>query len=164
MKIYKNVLPIDLLDDVKKEVTEMLKQNVWASSQLRWDRNLLIGITGDCGMAIIPTETSNRLADVLKSYLPSCDSLTFQYFAWKSNGGIALHSDNNKKFGATIYLNKEWDKNFGGIFLWEENGELKGLSPEHNTMVLNDEKQPHMVTPVSPLVPNFRFTIQIWGN
>jgi len=48
---------------------------------------------------------------------------------------------------------------------FEENKRLKttAITPEYNCMVLNNSKQMHRVTAVSPLAPSPRMTIQIWG-
>jgi hypothetical protein len=54
-----------------------------------------------------------------------------------------------------------------GVFLYkdkEKTGpEWTALLPEHNTMVVNDNKEQHMVTAVSPYSTDLRYTIQIWG-
>ena len=52
--------------------------------------------------------------------------------------------------------------------MWEddiskERGVTNALWPKKNMMVLNDEKEEHWVTTVSPLAP-LRCTLQIWGH
>ena len=41
--------------------------------------------------------------------------------------------------------------------------DIHGVIPQQNTMVINDKNEYHMVTPVSFDVPEYRYTIQIWG-
>ena len=67
-----------------------------------------------------------------------------------------MHDDNGR-YGCTIYLNKEWDINWGGIFIWYDGEELKALNPTYNMMVLNTHNEDLMVTTVSPFSDDFRF-------
>ena len=39
---------------------------------------------------------------------------------------------------------------------------MKAIAPKRNMMVLNDKREFHSVTPISPLCKEFRCTIQIW--
>ena len=48
--------------------------------------------------------------------------------------------------------------------LVEDAHEWSALLPNCNTMVLNDNHESHMVTPLSPYSTDFRYTIQIWGT
>ena len=41
---------------------------------------------------------------------------------------------------------------------------MRALSPSKNTLVLNDEKEVHFVTTISPECPQYRVTLQIWGK
>ncbi len=53
--------------------------------------------------------------------------------------------------------------NYGGILLYEESDGWKAFNPSYNSMVVNDSKQNHMVTQVSPLAAQNRYTLQIFG-
>ena len=55
----------------------------------------------------------------------------------------------------TLYKEKE---SSGSAHEWS------ALLPNCNTMVLNDNHESHMVTPLSPYSTDFRYTIQIWGT
>ena len=56
--------------------------------------------------------------------------------------------------------------NFGGLFVWKDDDSdiMKAIAPQKNMMVLNDEKQHHLVTSISPLSKEFRVTLQIWTH
>jgi hypothetical protein len=45
---------------------------------------------------------------------------------------IPWHDDANHKASCTIYLNSQWDHNWGGYFLYEERGVTKALTPTYN--------------------------------
>ena len=163
MKFFSDVLDQETMDLVTQDLNNSLSQNVWRSSQLCWSRQVLEKITGDCSIAFVNDNISNKIEKCLVEKLPTAEKVMFQYYVWKQNSGIALHNDKAHGFGATIYLNKNWDINSGGIFLWKENNCLKGFCPEYNNMVVVDKKELHLVTPVSPLSNEFRYTIQVWG-
>lgn len=170
MKIYKNAISPQSCYDCIKEFRSNREKNVWSSSTLKWTSQLKSCITGECLSFYLSDELKEKVEDEIKEYLPEYESLTIQFFCWMPNSGISLHNDGGHKFGATIYLNSPWLAEWGGIFLWHENvndsagGLLSGLVPSVNTMVVNDSKQFHMVTPVSPRSPDLRLTLQIWGK
>ena len=45
---------------------------------------------------------------------------------------IPWHNDEKYALTGTIYLNQNWHKDFGGLFLYEDNLEIKALIPEYN--------------------------------
>ena len=164
MKIYHEVLPKPLLQECIDEVLKLMWERCWGSSMIRWDPVLKKGITGDSIHTYIPDETKTKIVESVKEYFPPGSKYDMQYFIWLPNSGIAQHDDTAHEYGATIYLNRTWDKNMGGFFLWDDGDPviMKAVSPKSNMMVVNDSNQMHMVTPVSPLAPNPRCTIQIW--
>lgn len=173
MKIYTEVLSESLLYKCKDDlVNNKLKQPVWSSSSNIWDFKLLKNIEGVCIQTLI---TDNEIIENLKEELsPAFEELnykdlTFQYYVWDSHSGISLHNDYSYSFGSTIYLNKTFCPEDGGLFLWRDSEcpterVYKALVPDENMMVLNDEKEYHLVTPVSPHAKEYRCTIQIWGT
>lgn len=163
MKLIKNVLDQETMNNVKKDINESFSQNVWTSSQLLWPKNILKKVTGDCSICYVKESIAEQIKNCLVGKLPPAEKFIFQYYIWKQNSGISLHDDSGYKYGATIYLNNDWDINAGGIFIWKESDELKAFCPEYNSMILNDKQEFHLVTAVSPLASEFRHTIQIWG-
>ena len=167
MLIYRTVLSDNTLQAIDQEQQNLTLQPQWQSSALHWQNVLLEGIDGEC----LSTEVSSNLKELILNdiakLLPPTSNLMIQHYLWMRNSGIAWHEDSHKKFGATIYLNKEWHVNWGGIFLYAvENrspqDELKAVFPAHNTMIVNDLQEYHAVTPVNVKV--VRTTLQIWGT
>ena len=81
--------------------------------------------------------------------------------------GIANHNDSHVGLGATLYLNKFWDINWGGLFVWKDKDEkkeykLNAIFPKQNMLIINDECELHLVTPTAATIPYPRITIQIW--
>lgn len=86
------------------------------------------------------------------------DNIMLYY--WTRYSYIPWHNDNSKYEGAiTIYLNREWDPDFGGYFLYEEGDEIKALPPKKNFAVMQYGSLMHCTTPVN-FSGDLRFTVQ----
>ena len=80
---------------------------------------------------------------------------------WGRGSYITAHPDLNYSKAITIYLNKQWNYNDGGIFHWQnfESKEWNSISPTFNKAVINESGIMHGVSPVQS---NFRITLQIF--
>lgn len=165
MILYKNVLSSDLLNDCINELENNKSQKCWQLSNFIWPNHILVGVTGICTISNISDQLQIRIKNELSSLneLFSRYRTYCQFYMWNAYSGISSHNDYIYQFGATIYLNKNWNIDHGGVFLWDENGETLAKVPEYNSMMLNDSKQTHRVTTITPNAPEPRMTIQIWG-
>ena len=122
-------------------------------------------LTSDEFIVTTPVKENNN--DIIEEILPHVPNdikkISTSYHIWQPNSGIAIHDDGSYRFGATIYLNPEWHPNYGGWFIWRDKDidEWKVILPIENTMVVNIDKEEHLVTPVTQ--NQFRVTVQIWG-
>lgn len=82
------------------------------------------------------------------------------YF-WTPGSHISWHNDGVHKGGLTIYINDYWNRNDGGLFLYEDNNEIKGIIPEKNLAIEQVGGVPHAVTCLTKNSP-IRVTIQIF--
>jgi len=170
MKIYRNCLTESLCDECINEFNSIKGEKVWGVSSMFWEPGLKVGVVGDCISTVLNENLSKKVENKLQKILPEYDSLLIQLYCWLPNSAISIHDDRDYKFGATLYLNRDWNANWGGIFLWQENdydienGLFSGFTPSYNTIVINDSKQKHMITPISPKCDESRLTIQIWGK
>ena len=166
MKLIHNALSDDLHQKCVEEIDSNLKKQVWGSSALNWNPQLLEGLSGSC-MATGPSDDlKTELEEWLKPQLPPYSELVIQLYVWQPNSGIAIHNDGGHNFGATVYLNEVWHPNAGGWFIWKdkETEEWKTILPEKNLMVVNDTREYHLVTSLSSFASPFRLTLQIWGD
>jgi len=174
MKIFVDALSDELLEACKTDlVSNKIKEEVWGSSLFKWETDLLKNIDGPCMTTPITNESiverlEKELSVIFKNY--NYNSLSFQYYIWNSYSGISLHTDEDYVFGAVLYLNTN-SVHDGGLFMWktEEDYEneidfFKCLVPEENLIIVNNEKELHMVTPISPHAKDFRCTIQIFAT
>ena len=163
MKIHRNVLSEELLEHCIQELVTLSQERVWGSSTIIWSQDLLEGVSGSTLITSVNPVTKERIIKCISEYYPDNTEYIIQYYIWQHNSGIACHSDECYESGATIYLN-DWNMNFGGLFVWKDDNSdiMKAIVPQKNMMVLNDEKQNHIVTSVSSLSKGYRLTIQIW--
>jgi hypothetical protein len=166
MKFFENVLSDDLLKACEVERAARLSGFGWKLSDFAWSKDILVGITGTCASTHVSAPLKTAIASHISRYLPEHDDLTIQHYVWMRGSGISRHNDGGYRFGATIYLNRTWNPDYGGIFMWEpdgSDGDLRVACPAFNTMALNDGKLFHRVTPVSQIAPEYRLTLQVWG-
>ena len=164
MKFYEYVLSEELITWITNEREELKFKQAWNCSELFWDDNIKTGVTGVCAASHVSPELYDAIFDHMKPYLPEYDNLFVQHYIWFRGGGICMHDDGKHKFGATIYLNETWDMAYGGIFIWQDGDEYKAVCPKKNMLAVNDDHTNHMVTSVSDLSSEPRYTIQIWGK
>tara|TARA_B100000131_G_scaffold260644_1_gene256540 strand:+ start:118 stop:621 length:504 start_codon:yes stop_codon:yes gene_type:complete len=167
MRVIDNVLSDDLISRCREEVDIKISNNemCWASSSLLWSEKVREGVTGSCLASLTSEEINESIIEEILPHVPDdVKQISTRYYIWQPNSGIAIHDDGSYRFGATIYLNPEWHPNYGGWFIWRDKDidEWKVILPIENTMVVNIDKEEHLVTPVTQ--NQFRVTVQIWGS
>jgi hypothetical protein len=175
---------ISILTDVLSEgyIEQLLAWNeqtktgdVWASNQTKWVDVLKYATGGTILSRALPDEWKNPIYYELANrgkldYLPHSSSAIF-YIGY-STSCVNWHPDYADYDAMSIYLNKEWDSNWGGWFAWTE--ENKGVdeygynpkqgqfySPQYNTAVHSTEREWHCTTPLSTTAPP-RISIQLF--
>lgn len=166
MKIFRNVLSLETLDRCSQELAYLMDKPVWRCSDQFWQDQIQVGVSGVCTSTFASPELTEMVSNCIRPYVPEADSFSVQHYIWHRGSGISTHNDWVYKFAATIYLNQSWNIDYGGIFVWEDahTRELSALSPEYNMMVVNTERENHLVTHMSMMAPEKRITLQIWGN
>lgn len=84
-------------------------------------------------------------------------------YYWSVYSYIPWHDDGHQHAGLTIYLNKKWDRDDGGLFLYNEGDGIRGVVPSPNLGVFQNSGILHSTTPVLPR-GKLRQTIQVWFN
>jgi len=74
---------------------------------------------------------------------------------------VNWHTDKTP-VGISIYLNDFWDRDWGGLFLYDDGSGIKGIKPEFNMAVVASSGIPHCVSPVSLISGEHRYSIQIF--
>ena len=192
MKIYEDVLSEELLTETTEELTFLANMPNWSVSSFNWNAEIKKCVVGTVTMSHLSEGLRAKLDEGLGEYFsdykvrpsspgldlkgPRAGEVTYQFYVWHRLSGISIHTDHTKEFGASLYLNKKWEPEWGGLFVWQDRdddgpksrttfnpGKLQALVPKQNMLVLNDNYEPHMVTTISPVAPEERISIQIWG-
>tara|TARA_R100001224_G_C3987995_1_gene138239 strand:+ start:52 stop:549 length:498 start_codon:yes stop_codon:yes gene_type:complete len=165
MKFFENVLKEETLIIVNSELNNNMKKAVWNSSRLVWQNTLTSNNSGAVLTKPVSEACKNKVVEDVKTFVPNTEKIFINMHIWDLGSGIALHDDASYKFASTLYLNSNWHPNYGGWFIWKDEKEKwNAFLPEHNNLVLNDTKQYHTVTPISPTSPELRLTLQIFGE
>jgi len=89
----------------------------------------------------------------------SVSKFNFLIHIMKKNSGINWHEDGLVEYGVTFYLNKRWNKNWGGEFMFTHNGQNGYIPVVGNSLIIIKTPLHHKVNPV--LINNIpRITIQ----
>jgi len=73
-----------------------------------------------------------------------------------------MHNDSNYEYGCTIYLNKYWDIDWGGLYIWKEGDKLNIEKPEFNKLIINKGNTKHGTTLLNYNAPEERLTLQVF--
>lgn len=157
MKQYESVLPDDFADLLYSYAFSQLvdnnkdRPNVYTNHL--WDQNLRKN-----NSLVLYIEPDENLNEKIKYFLnqsglldlDSSDSIEMAINVWTKNSYIPSHSDRSYDKGITIYLNREWSYDDGGLFNWfdKKSGEWKVIVPKFNNAVVNDLGEMHATTPV----------------
>ena len=77
----------------------------------------------------------------------------------RKNAGINWHADSHVSYGVTYYINKRWNPDWGGEFMFKADGNHGYLPVVGNSLVIIKTPMFHKVNPVlSPSIP--RISIQ----
>ena len=75
-----------------------------------------------------------------------------------------MHDDRRYSFSATLYLNEEWQHDWGGYLFWLKNDDTEHvICPKLGRLAIFENSERHLVTPISMTAPINRLTVQIRG-
>jgi hypothetical protein len=148
--------------------------DVWSSNQTKWVDVLKYATSGTLLSRVIPDDLKHELyLELLNrgkiNYYPYSSSALF--YVGYSTSCVNWHNDWKEYDAMSIYLNKDWDSNWGGWFAWTEafKGEQGNFNPktgnfycpQYNTAILSTEQEWHCTTPLATVAPP-RISIQLF--
>ena len=170
MKIIQEALTSELLEEVNDYFNDNIGEHAWRSGSVTWPMGIKQGVTHSPLIQDLPDELGDKVSKEIKASLPkSIIDKTIktdcQICMWERLASLSSHNDEKYTFATTIYLNKEWAIDNGGLFVWQELGQqtLRAFVPSFNSAVINDKDELHLVTPVSVFTHEPRYSIQLWG-
>jgi len=152
----------DELDSLIDVITSKHSRNIpmYSTSIHNWSPELVSHSTPILRYSF--TEENNELIgkikkEILDKTTYEIDNLVIHFFPKLSY--ITWHDDGDYKGALTIYLNKKWDYNWGGYFLYQEENEIKAILPDYNLGVLQENGVPHCVSTIN-VNSDIRISIQ----
>lgn len=166
MKIIRDALSEELISFCTDAYSE-LDHGEFSPAFMWWDDVLRDGQTASPFVAPVPSKVVDQLLPEIEELIwvwEGSPEIMFQYYYWGPNSGIGCHNDASYDVGATLYLN-DFPLNHGGLFVYGNDDEdVNVIVPTRNTLVVNDQKERHLVTTISSQAMFPRVTIQIWAN
>lgn len=167
MKIVSSFLPELLIEEIETYVKQSKnnKNGLWYNNSI-WEENI---VKNSGLVSILPL---HNFSEKIKNYFILYDkkfieyTICVQYYEWYRGSYIPWHNDSCYDYGATLYLNKNWDVEDGGIFFYIEKNktidDLQCIYPKYNKLIINDCKEEHHVSLINYHSKEIRKTLQIW--
>ena len=90
-------------------------------------------------------------------------SYSLSLYAWLPGSYIGWHNDGCHAVAVTVYLNERWDRDWGGLFLYEdEDRAIRAVTPRFNLGLRNSANLRHATTPVMGDAAEPRYTLQLF--
>lgn len=158
-----------LSNTLSRELIERIRSYSYTQKNVRtnltsWDPSL-VGTSG----SILLYDLKDKLLDEVKSeirklfpIIDDYDDFTAMYVLGGRFSFIQWHNDLPHTFAMTVYLNEQWDKNYGGTLVYEDtDGRFITVYPEYNKSVSFRPPVWH-TTNMSNLQAPLRESIQIF--
>lgn len=136
------------------------KESKYFTNFTRWQPEII----KDSGVVLMYPLTNDlkSFSIINNKFKTSPDGISFYY--WTSKSYIPWHDDEGRSKACTLYLNKEWDKNWGGYFLAEDKeSNTIAIKPEYNLLIEQTGNLWHSTTPTTSFAP-IRATVQMFWN
>jgi 2OG-Fe(II) oxygenase superfamily len=161
--VHNNVFTQSELQSIFKTIFHPTNESKWSVNKHFWEDGIQNKSIGVVNIFRIEGPIRSLIENVLKKFLNPGEMFQYiQYYEWNQLSQISWHSDSGKKAAITVYLNENWDPNWGGFFCWQESSEKAHLIvPQFNTAVVVRGNPPHHVSLINPYAP-VRRTLQIW--
>ena len=166
MKIIENFIGPSFIQQVLKENEDMMYDNVWRSN-LGWQQEIVAPSGVVCGEVSLRSNRNLDRCDAQTRTGQSHQSIEIdaQAYVWHRLSYIPWHSDKDSddevRFAASLYLNKEWNDDWGGLFLYKKDGEIRAEAPQYDKLVFNDNNFPHATSMLSVDAP-YRHSVQLF--
>jgi hypothetical protein len=160
--VIDNFLPEELYiqcNEYSIDILENRSNNIFFTNYT-WEE----GVRSDSAVVLIhethDIDITNKISNVVKEKFGRQINRVMFYY-WMQCSHIPWHNDKGHNGGITIYLNEKWNKNHGGIFLFDDGKHILGIYPHKNRAIENFGNVEHSVCPTT-INSNIRRTIQIF--
>ena len=160
--LYENFLTDELYEECYNYAIDKYHSNdmVFKTNNV-WNNNIVFDSTP---ILIHTPSYQNNIckkikAEILHKTGLSCNFKNLHFYFFTPMSHISWHDDTDHDGGITIYLNKTWDKNSGGAFMFKNNDSINALYPIQNGANVVVGNIEHCVSPTTKN-SEIRMTIQ----
>ena len=150
----------NFIQNIIKESQEY--KPIWKSN-INWGENIVKGSS-----LVLAYEIKKEELNYIKSKFINLNDkfkekeIVGHFYIWTRGSYIPMHNDSNYEYGCTIYLNKYWEIDWGGLYIWKDNNKLNIEKPEFNKLIINKGNTKHGTTLLNYNIPEERLTLQIF--
>ena len=146
IKRIDNFLSENIIVNIKKIVEDNLDSTNWKTSMF-WQEQI------KKSSAVLPLFNLDNFSEIkeliLDFYKPYLNFKNFKNFHL------------TYKIASTIYLNKNWDRDHGGLFMCKNGEDYLAITPKYNHCIINTNDEIHGTTLTTTDAPK-RETLQIF--
>jgi Rps23 Pro-64 3,4-dihydroxylase Tpa1-like proline 4-hydroxylase len=156
-----NFLPNHEYKRIHNEIFKERKKLKYQNVSKTWQKTLTNNLTPPNRLDINPNYFNFYKTLLLHQPFIKINSkdVSFIIHNMGKNSGINWHRDSLKSYGITYYINKRWNPDWGGEFMFKHNGNHGYLPVVGNSLVIIKTPMFHKVNPVlSPIIP--RLSVQ----
>lgn len=168
INVVQNFLDQPVLDTILQKYEDSKGKPLFEINEMgRWGSDLYNGNFGPVYVLPMFTELCEYLNPKLAAmagfeeyYMTAC----FLH-SWQHGSGINWHMDSvsdKTRIGLTVYLNQQWSVNWGGLFLWEKDGNTGWYNPQYNSAVWFESPLWHSVSIISRAAAYPRLSLQVF--
>ena len=165
MHFVKDVLTKETHTRALDEVQGKFDDNCWRSSLWAYPEHKTRYINQNTMITSVSSELKEVILEEICEYFPEGFAISMNFLAYQVGSGMSFHKD-NQLATAQIILNKGWDPDFGGCWIWEDeetkkDGIHKALFPRSNAMLIVDNNEKYAITTISTHSPEWRVCIEV---
>ena len=170
--VYDNFFDEEYFNFVSNYSLELFKNEdtLFFSNHTRWDYK----IVRDSATVLLHTPERTLQDEIIEKVveITGQENRTFTGAAfnfWLEGSYIPWHLDGQYRTATTVYLNREWDDDWQGFFMYRDGGETKAILPAPNRGVFVDHTKGNIQHCTTPVIRSsyLRATLQIfeqWGD
>jgi len=144
--VYKDFFDSDCLEYIEKSIEKSRNSANLRSSFFSWGPRIIQQSTP---VMVYDLDDADILLERLKEIIVIERKVNFMIYFWPIGSYIPWHNDNHASFTATVYCNKYWEMDWGGLFLYKEKDKILAEAPEWNKLVVQTNKDWHTTTSVT---------------
>ncbi len=162
-EIIDNLLPEELCERILENYAN--RNQIDRTSRHTWPDSIMAPTTGICLVNDIDRGLSQEIIRTISERTSfTTDKEIVMFYRWTPLGYITKHSDYGYAGGISIYLNKDYKTEDGGVFMYRLNDDdnWTGVEPIYNRACILQGDVSHWTTPVTG--NKDRISMQIFGH